>query len=641
MGGLMHRAGAAHKPPVVAPGALAYDAAGVTAAFATLLAYWKRLQTGRGQHVDVSVLESVANLSDWALPGFSTSGQAGGRSGAGIYTLYRCADGWIRMIVLVKHHWRALLDWIGNPEELADPALDEFLGRLRNMDLIVRTVEGFFRDKKKVDVAREAQRRGIPATPLLMPSEVLANEHVMARGTFRRYDVGGGFEADLPAGLLEVDGERAAPRAGPPALGGDGEPAFAPRAVAVPGSPPPAPDGRPLRGIRVLDFGVGGVGVEVGRLLAEYGAEVIKVESRTAPDFIRTIMGGTMNPAFASSSRSKLGFGANLRTEEGRDLVARLVPLADVVIENNGTGVMERLGLGPEQLRERNPRIVSFSSQMVGSRGPWKDWIGYGPSTHPVSGLQYLWNYPEDEDTPAGSTNIHPDHLVGRVGALAVMAGLIGRLRRGRGMHADAAQFESAIALLGDVLAGESIEPGSARPLGNASERGAPWGCYPCRGPDAWCVVCVRCDDEWRALREALGDPAWAREDALASAAGRLARRAEIDARLAEWTRERGAREATQALQARGVPAGFVAHGGHHLEDPQLEARGYLQRIEQPGVGPLVLEGPAFRGSDLPGPIVAPAPELGEHTRRLARELLGLDDAEISRLVEAGVLEEP
>jgi crotonobetainyl-CoA:carnitine CoA-transferase CaiB-like acyl-CoA transferase len=444
MGGLMHRAGAAHKPPVVAPGALAYDAAGVTAAFATLLAYWKRLQTGRGQHVDVSVLESVANLSDWALPGFSTSGQAGGRSGAGIYTLYRCADGWIRMIVLVKHHWRALLDWIGNPEELADPALDEFLGRLRNMDLIVRTVEGFFRDKKKVDVAREAQRRGIPATPLLMPSEVLANEHVMARGTFRRYDVGGGFEADLPAGLLEVDGERAAPRAGPPALGGDGEPAFAPRAVAVPGSPPPAPDGRPLRGIRVLDFGVGGVGVEVGRLLAEYGAEVIKVESRTAPDFIRTIMGGTMNPAFASSSRSKLGFGANLKTEEGRELVRHLVPLVDVVIENNGSGVMERLGLGPEQLRERNPRIVSFSSQMVGSRGPWKDWIGYGPSTHPVSGLQYLWNYPEDEDTPAGSTNIHPDHLVGRVGALAVMAGLIGRLRRGRGMHADAAQFESA-----------------------------------------------------------------------------------------------------------------------------------------------------------------------------------------------------
>ena len=641
MGGLMHRAGAAHRPPVVAPGALAYDAAGVTAAFATLLAWWQRLATGRGQHVDVSVFESVANLSDWALPGYSVNGQPGARSGAGIYTLYRCADGYIRMIVLVQHHWRALLEWIGNPEALRDPALDGFIARLVNMDLIVRTVEGFFRDKKKIDVAMEAQRRGIPATPLLTPSEALSNDHVVARGSFRRMPVGGGLEADLPAGMLEVDGVRAAPRAGPPEPAQGAALHFGPRPPAAAEAPEPSPDGLPLRGIRVLDFGVGGVGVEVGRLLAEYGAEVIKIESRSAPDFIRTIMGGTMNPAFASSSRSKLGFGVNLKTGEGRELVRRLVPLADVVIENNGTGVMERLGLGREQLRALNPRIVGFSSQLVGSHGPWKDWIGYGPNTHPVSGMQHLWNPPEDEERPAGSTNIHPDHFVGRVGAFAVMAGLIQRLRTGRGMHAHAAQFEAAIGLLGDLLARESLEPGSVRPQGNGSERDAPWGCYPCDGVDAWCVVSVRSDEDWRGLRRALGDPAWARDPALDTRAGRLARRAAIDEELAGWTAARNARDAVEALQAEGVPAGLVAHGGHHLEDPHLEARGYLQRVEQRGVGPLVLEGPAFRGSDLAGPLVRPAPELGEHTRQLARALLGLEDAQIARLLEAGILEEP
>ena len=168
------------------------------------------------------------------------------------------------------------------------------------------------------------------------------------------------------------------------------------------------------------------MGVELGRLLAEYGADVLKVESPDFPDFIRTIMGTMMNPSFASSSRSKRGFAVDVKTKKGLEVVERLVRRADVFIENNAAGVMERLGLGPRRLRELNPRIVAFSSNMTGSKGPWSHWVGYGPSTHPLAGLQWLWNYPEDVDQPAGSTNVHPDHLVGRVGAMAVLAGLVG-----------------------------------------------------------------------------------------------------------------------------------------------------------------------------------------------------------------------
>ncbi|MFQ5699106.1 MAG: CaiB/BaiF CoA transferase family protein [Myxococcota bacterium] len=219
MGGMMHRAGAPQRPPVVAPGALAYDSAAITAAFATLLGYWQRLRTGRGQALDVSVQESVANMSDWALPSYSVSQQYGGRDGAGIYSLLRCADGFVRVIVLVKHHWRALLDWMGHPEELRDPALDEFLARLVRRAEIEPVIEAFFRDKKKIDVAAEAQRRGITVVPLLEPSEVLENPHTQARGTFRALEIADGVKAQVGSGFFQLDGRRVGPEHAPPRCG--------------------------------------------------------------------------------------------------------------------------------------------------------------------------------------------------------------------------------------------------------------------------------------------------------------------------------------------------------------------------------------------------------------------------------------
>lgn len=648
MGGMMHRAGRFEKPPLVVPGNLAYDVVGVTAAFATLLGFYKRLQTGRGQHLDVSTMEAVANLADWSLPNYSLNPQVGPRAGAGIYTLYKCADGYMRMIVLVTKHWRALREWVGNPEELMNPDYDQFINRLMNMDKIVPVLEGFFEDKKKIDVCREAQQLGIPATPLLRPSEVLENEHTLGRKTFTKLPVGGGLEAQLPAGFVTIDDARVGPVRPPPEKGELGDGGFSEGGEAratlealFARTPAPPEDGYPLKGLRVIDFGVGAVGVEVGRLLAEYGADVVKIETRQAPDFIRIIVSSYMNPSFASSSRTKRSFGVNLKTERGRGLVRELLKDADVCIENNGTGVMDRLGFGVADLRKINPRLVSFSSQMVGSFGPWKDWTGYGPNTHPVSGLQHLWNFPEDEDSPAGSTNIYPDHFVARVGIATILAGLIDRERTGKGSSSSAAQFETAIGLLGDLYAQESLAPGSVHPLGNASTRGAPWGCYRCEGEDEWCVVNVRSDAEWQSLAGAIGDPKWTKDPAYATAAGRMADREKIDAALEEWTQGRDPRAVMETLQATGVPCGIVAHPGHHIGDPQLAFRGYPKLVDQQGLGSLLLEGPAFLGSDLPEVIEKQAPWLGEHTREIAAADLGLSEAEIQSLVDADVLEDP
>lgn len=398
-------------------------------------------------------------------------------------------------------------------------------------------------------------------------------------------------------------------------------------------------DGYPFGGLRVLDFGVGAVGVEVGRLLAEYGADVIKLETDKAPDFMRAVVPGGINPMFASSSRSKRSLGINLKSQRGLELVYALVKGADIMIENNGAGVMERLGLGWEKLRELNPRLIFFESHLVGSRGPWNGWVGYGPSTHPVSGLQHLWNYEEDEERPAGSTNIFPDHMVGRVGALGVVAGLIRRERTGLGMHAESAQFETAIGFLADLFAKESLAPGAVHPQGNTSARGVPWGAYRCAGEDEWCAINVRSDAEWEALRAALGDPEWAREPAYATLVGRRAARPRIDAGLEEWTREREPFEVMDTLQAQGVPAGVLEHPRHVLADPQLMERGYLRPVDQPPLGGLIFEGPAFHGSDLPEPIIGPAPLSGQHTRELCAELLDLSDAEMDQLIADGVLE--
>jgi crotonobetainyl-CoA:carnitine CoA-transferase CaiB-like acyl-CoA transferase len=397
----------------------------------------------------------------------------------------------------------------------------------------------------------------------------------------------------------------------------------------------------PFAGMRVLDFGVGAVGVEVGRFFAEYGADVVKVESATAPDFIRTITPDGMNPAFASSSRSKRGLGVNLKDARGLALVRSLARLADVVIENNGAGVMERLGLGYESLRADNPRLVYFSSNLTGSRGPWSGWIGYGPSTHPVSGMQHLWNYPEDEARPAGSTNIYPDHFVGRLGALASVAALFQRERTGAGCHAEAAQFEGAIGFIGDWLARESLAPGTVHPRGNASERGAPWGVYPCAGEDEWVAICVRSDAEWHALRDALGAPDWARAHGLETSLGRIAARAELDRHLSVWTRTQAPHAVMHRLQAHGVPASALHHPAHEVADPHLRARGYPQSFDQPPLGRLTAEGPAFRATDLPAPIQRAAPMLGEHSRAVCRDWLGMPEAEIDALLTAGVLEAP
>ena len=192
---------------------------------------------------------------------------------------------------------------------------------------------------------------------------------------------------------------------------------------------------------------------------------------------------------------------------------------------------------------------------------------------------------------------------------------------------------------LADLMLKAGLEPGSVAPQGNRSPRGAPWGVYQCAGEQRWVTITCRDDADWARLRTALGSPDWAADPALDTVEGRRARHDEIDAGIAEWTAARTDREAMETLQAAGVPAGMMMYALDQPDDPHLAARGYPRPIHQPGTGDLTLEGPAFHSEAMAGPIIEPAPELGQHTRDIARDLLGFDDDEIEKLISAGVLE--
>jgi crotonobetainyl-CoA:carnitine CoA-transferase CaiB-like acyl-CoA transferase len=645
MSGLLFRSGVLGKPPLLPPGSLAYDIASTTAAFATLSALWQRIATGRGQHIDLSVMEAASQTSDWALPSYGAAHARGTpymetRTGsAPIYTMYPCADGFVRLIILNKRQWRAMRAWLGEPPEIQADHFDFLLGRMQiQYDILDPMFSAFFKDRGKLELASEAQRRGIPMTPVMSPDDVLATDHFIERGTFRESEAAPGLRERIAEGFFAFNGKRLGFKDRAPAIGEHNRDHISSRAAEKPAT---APSSRalPFKGLRVLDFGIGGVGVEASRLFAEYGADVIKIETRKHPDFIRAIFGTEMNPSFASSSRCKKSIGLNLSTEAGRKIIHRLVAISDLVIENSATGAMAKMGVDYATMRAINPRIVLASSQMTGATGGWKNWIGFGPSTRAASGMTWLWNFPEG-GMPPGSGAIHPDHLAGRMLAVGALASLIGRERTRVGGHMEVVQLEVIVGLLSDLMLKAALKPGSVAPQGNNNERGAPWGVFKCAGEERWCVITIRDDDEWRRFRSAIGDPAWARDSRYATTAGRLAARDELNARVNEWTGALSDREVTRILQEARVAAGFMMYASELPTDPHLVARGYPQPLEQPALGKTIFEGPAFHATGIAEPLVRPAPGLGEHTREICRTLLEMNDDEVSKLIADGVLEE-
>lgn len=648
MAWMLFRAGVPELPPVLPPGSLPYDMVCAGAALAALTAYLDRCNTGRGQHIDMSVMEAVAQLTDWGLTSYSVIRKLGlygeVRDGGGkVYPVIPCADGFVRPAMVTVGEWRKLRAWIGE-SALADDLIqqdhwDDQVARFGAFDELIRPVfVEFFADKTMIEASTEGQKRGIPITPMLSPAEALGADQFAYLGSFRDHPVGQ-ETGRAPSGFFLVDGCRIGTRSPAPAAGSERaeEVAWEPRRLDA--GDAQAEPGRPYSALRVLEFGVAGAVPEMGRMLAEYGADVIRIETPKRPDLFRQLGGPSgMGSVFASSNRSTRSLGIDYTQPEGARLVLECVRTADVVMENLAPGTLEPYGLGVEQFLAVNPELILVSSQTMGRTGPWSSWRGYGSNTQLPSGMSWLWSFP-DSPEPVPQNVAFPDHFVGRLGAFVIAAELIARRRGTRqAHHIEIVQAEMAVDLLGEVYLQESLEPGSVRPRGNRSPLGAPWGVYPCAGDQRWCVITCRTDEHWRGLVGAMGAPEWAADAALDHLAGRTAVHDELDERISAWTSRRDDKDVMALLQANGVPAGYMMYMSDQPLDPHLRERGYILEVDQPALGPILFEGPAFHATRLPDPITRPAPLLGEHTLDIWTGVLGRPAEEAAALIERGIL---
>jgi len=648
-GGMTFKAGVIDREPIPAPGQFSNDVACSVATWAILCALYQRESTGAGQLLDISLNESLSQCADWSLPNYTARVAAGMdfpevRMGSGpVYPIFKCRDGYVRLIVLSPMQWREMRAWLGEPEYLQDEEYDSFPGRLAISEAILNPLyEELFADLSVEEVSASAQERGIVCTPVYDAQRALANEHFDSRGTFRSIEVAPGVTAKMPSGYFEFNGERIGPDSPPPTIGADNDRVFADLGPKRTGVPTPAPS-LPLAGLRVMDFGQGAVGVEAGRLFAEYGADVIKIETRTHYDFIRVVTGSEMGPSFASSSRSKRALGVNAKFPEGRQLLLDLAKQSDVVIENVTTGAMDALGIGYGDLSAANPGIAMVASQLMGSRGAWAHWRGYGPSTQAPGGLSWLWSY-EGDDAPAGTASIFPDHFVGRLSACGALATLIGRARGTvPGGLVEIAQCEAVVGSIADLLAAESVEPGSVHPMGIHTEQAAPGAMYRCapEGDNAemWVAINCRDDADWIALCGVIGREDLATEARFDSFAKRAAAATELDVIIGDWCATRDRFAIADACQAVGVPAGPMMTSPDVLASAHFRERGFCVDIDQPGVGPFVFEGPGFLATGMSFPVETPAPWLGEHSVEICVDLLGRDRATVEDYIAKGIVE--
>ena len=646
MSSLLTRSGAPGREPLLPPGELATQTAAVDVAYAALLAYFKAQRGGRGDYLDCSLFDLVVQDLDpgFGMAGTATMGQplynaAPGRPDVRMmYPIVPCADGHVRMFIASAKQWRALFTWIGEPEELSDPALEQLFSRFMNWGKIRPVIEGFFADKTRHEIVSHGSHLGIAVAPLNTPHEILTSDHVRERNSFAHDEIAPGVRAAIPNGYLEFGDHRAGFRHRAPQLGEHTREVLAeaarPAALATSDV-----DARPLAGVRVLDLGVIVVGAETGRQLADQGAEVIKVENRAFLDGARQMDApGKVSYSFALGNRNKRSLGVNLRSEAGRELFGRLVACSDVVLTNFKPGTLESLGLGYEKLSEINPRIILVESSALGRTGSWSKRMGYGPLVRATVGLTTLWRHPDAPEGFGDDQTVFPDHAAARVGAAGVVGALVDRQRTGLGRRIGLAQMETVFCALATEYVRESLEAGTLVAKGNSGEFDSPAGVYTCTGDDAYCAVTVDGDNSWANLCKVIGRPDLAEK--YATSAIRVAHRDELDAVLQEWIAPLTPREAQERLQAGGVAAGAAVHVKDLLTEPHLAARHQLAELYQPGYEePLeVLMGPALF-ENIPEPLLEPAPEMAADTRELCRNLLDMSDAEIDELVAAGVLE--
>lgn len=649
------------RQPLAAPAAIIPRAAGVLAAVGAIAALLERAHSGHGQWIELAEIEAVCTLTMAVRSEFA--GQPILRTGGpeGWAEVLPTADGFVTLSAWSRDALRAAPAAFGvepPPDELLDGPGAAVADKAAALDyfrpiLTARSSEEVFNRLAELAVNLAWHRSA---------GDLLDDPHLNQLGFVRQIDggeLGTLRAAGPPARIIDPGATRAA------------EADSAPHPDDFTHRPRPNASSGPLDGLRVVDFTHAWLGPYASALLADLGAEVIKIEGPRRPDLWRHETRWPMPAAapdahplniranFHMANRNKRVVSLALDTEQGRTLALELLARADLALENFRPRVLENLRLTHDHMRAVNPRITLVSFSGFGAGGPYSNYRANGGSTEGNAGWDMLLGYPGEDPQLLGTMQADP--ICGAQMALVALAALHRRAQNGRGgLHIDGSMFEAAVGYIEEhaLLASAGGQPVARN--GNRRPDQAPHECFPCQGDDQWIAIAAPDDDAWSALLTVAGkaaneraqpeaaDEAAQSEAASAGAqldrpewrttAGRLADIDALETAIAQWTRHWDAQTLQARLQRAGVPAGIVHSTLSVLADPHLAARGWWQYLEHPDYGVRRHGGPPWRFSRTPAAIARPAPRLGEHTVEILRDSLGHDESEIAQWHEEGVI---
>jgi len=643
------------RTPYQAGGRIAEWAAGAYAAFAALAAVCRARRSGRGGHVDVSILEA-ANM---VFTNFSEAMNRllNGGSGDPEHALLAPSvetpsiepsrDGYVGFCTNARQQFNDFLVLIERPDLLDDGEIGTVAGRAARFDEWNAVVHAWCSARTTEEIIEQASLLRIPVCNVCNGETITVHEQLAARGVYRP-DASGSFLR--PRRPYLVDGETGPGPA--PTLARVSKVA---RAAGVGRIDSPDADGSgtgsvplPFAGMRIVDLTAWWAGPAATHLLATLGAEVVHVESAKRPDGMRMI-GGPMaahfrqwweaSPHFLYSNTNKWGVTLDLGRAEGVALLARLVSWCDAVVENFTPRVFDNFGLSWEWMQQINPRAVLVRMPAFGLTGPWRDRPGFAQNIEQLSGLAWVTGHPDDQPrVPRGPC----DPIAGVHAAIALLVALDRRHRSGRGHHVEVPLCEVALNIAAEQVLEFTAYGNRMDREGNRSPLAAPQGLYPCAdtgSPTAgWLALSVATDDQWHALRAVMGDPAWSREPALGHRDGRRAAHDLIDGHLADWTRTRRRAELVALLRESGITASEVADPSRLAQtNPQIRHRRYFERPEHPVVGPLPLPSMPFRMDGVEHWLRTPAPTVGQHNDEVLGGVLGVPPSELRQLEADGV----
>ena len=667
-GGIVALQGDADRSPLRITVPQAFLHASADAAAAALIAHHERLRSGLGQHIDVSAQEaiSLAAFSQPLVPALGTTGvmrEAGGvRAGKFVARqVWPARDGYVVAVLwfgpaigaatsrLMQCAWERgfcdeatyNIDWMTLDSKLTsgEVPMEEF-ERLKGI------VERFTSSLTKAELMKLALERSLLVAPVATIDEVVNSPHFNARG----------YWTPIAHPELDTEVRYTGPfakfsetpikhRRKPPALGAHNDEVmreWLPRTSETRASASVS-TGLPLAGLKVLDCFWAMAGPATTRVLADYGATVVKLESTSRLDTCRTIgpyvqskFGIETSGLFMNLNAGKLGMTLDLGKEEGRRVFHDLVRWADVVTESFSPKAMRAWGLDYEQLRKVKPDIIMVSSCLMGQTGPFAKYAGYGNLAAAISGFGNMCGWPDRP--PAGPYGSYTDCVAPRFTVSSILAALDYRRRTGKGQYIDISQAEASMTFLSPAILEYTANGRVQGPIGDRDHLMAPHGAYRCAGDDTWIAIACSNDESWSALCALMDRKELAHDPRFATMEARLAHQNDLDAIVTAWTANLDASELEAKLQACKIAAAKVASSTDMLIDPQLVHRGHIAELEHPTFGTVPVERWSFKLSRTPGGPRRTAPTLGRDNAYVLETILGYSKDRVKELIAGELL---